>query len=458
MPAHDKPNVLYILTDQWRAKATGYNGDPNAVTPNIDRLAAASLDFVNAIGTSPVCTPARAALLTGRYPTSTGMFMNDVPLSPGEQSIGKAFKSGGYETAYIGKWHVDGHGRASYIPPERRQGFDYWKVLECTHDYQNSEYYDGDDQAIKTWPGYDAFAQTEDACEYIRQHQQNLDQQKPFFLTLSLGPPHFPHNNAPEEFQARFAPEHIQFSPNVVFDDADTEAFTRKEAAGYYAHIAAMDVCVATVVEVLKATGLEDNTILVFASDHGEMMGSHGHGPYKKQIFWDESCRVPWLLRYPPLTSDQPGRKVSTPLGTVDIMPTLLSLCGLDIPDPVEGRDLSACIRDGVELDDHAALYMSVSPFSGKNHLDPAYRAIRTHQHTFVLTSEGERYLFDDVEDPYQLRNLANLDASADLRTQLEQELARQLERIDDPFKEKQYYLEKWGYEVNATGEVPYSR
>ena len=136
MKNNEKPNVVYILTDQWRAKATGYNGDPNAITPNIDQLATESINFTNSISTSPVCTPARAALLTGRFPTTTGMFMNDVPLSPEERSLAKAFKTGGYDTAYIGKWHVDGHGRASYIPPERRQGFDYWKVLECTHDYQ----------------------------------------------------------------------------------------------------------------------------------------------------------------------------------------------------------------------------------------------------------------------------------------------------------------------------------
>lgn len=448
-----KPNVVYILTDQWRAKATGYNGDPNAITPNIDRLAAESLDFMNAIGTSPVCTPARAALLTGRFPTSTGMFMNDIPLSPDEQSIGKAFKAGGYETGYIGKWHVDGHGRASYIPPERRQGFDYWKVLECTHDYQNSEYYDGNDQTIKKWSGYDAFAQTEDACEYIRQHRES-----PFFLTLSLGPPHFPHHNAPEEFQNRFSPEDVQFPPNAVFDDPEAEAYARKEAAGYYAHIAALDGCVASVVDTLKAAGLEQNTILIFASDHGEMMGSHNHTPFKKQIFWDESCRVPYLLRYPPLTSDQKGRKVTTPLGTVDITPTLLSLCGLGIPDAVEGRDLSACVREGVELDDHAALYMSVSPFSGKNHLDPAYRALRTHSHTYVRTIENVCYLFDDTADPYQLRNLADEPEAAEIRNELEQKLVQQLERINDPFEKKEYYLDKWGYKVNDTGEVPYSR
>jgi arylsulfatase A-like enzyme len=448
-----KPNVVYILTDQWRAKATGYNGDPNAITPNIDRLAAESVNFANAIGTSPVCTPARAALLTGRYPTTTGMFMNDVSLSPDEQSIGKAFKAGGYETGYIGKWHVDGHGRASYIPPERRQGFDYWKVLECTHNYQNSEYYDGDDPEIKTWQGYDAFAQTEDACGYIRQHKD-----APFFLVLSLGPPHFPHHSAPPEFQEMFTPETVTLSPNVTPEDSESEAFTRKEAAGYYSHIAALDGCVRDVAEALDANGIAENTILIFASDHGEMMGSHGKKAYAKQNFWDESCHVPFLLRYPPYTEESQQRKVMTPLGTVDIMPTLLGLCGLEIPGTVEGDDLSACVRDQVELEDRSVLYMSVCPFSERNYLDPAYRALRTDRYTFVWTSEGTYFLFDDVEDPYQLNNLADVPEAAEVRKELKQELTRQLEKIDDPFKEKEYYLEKWGYEVGEHGNVPYSR
>lgn len=450
-----KPNVVYILTDQWRAKATGYNGDPNAITPNIDKLAAESINFANAIGTSPVCTPARAAFLTGRFPTTTGVFMNDVSLSPNEKSIGKAFKTGGYDTAYIGKWHVDGHGRASYIPPERRQGFDYWKVLECTHDYQDSQYYDNNDPQIKTWPGYDAFAQTEDAQTYIKAHT-NTD--KPFFLVLSLGPPHFPHHNAPEAYQKMTAPETVTFPPNTTFDDPEAEAYARKEAAGYYAHIAALDTCVRDLVETIKTQGLEENTILIFASDHGEMMGAHNKAPYTKQIFWDESCRVPFLLRYPPLTSNSTNQKIMTPIGTVDIMPTLLSLCGLDIPNTVEGTDLSACVQDHTEIEDHAALYMSISPFSNRNYLDPAYRAIRTSRYTFVRTNENVEYLFDDIEDPYQLNNLANTPESSDIQNQLSQKLAQQLETINDPFEQSSYYLEKWGYEVDKHGAVPYSK
>lgn len=115
-------------------------------------------------------------------------------------------------------------------------------------------------------------------------------------------------------------------------------------------------------------------------------------------------------------------------------------------------------MREQVEIEDHVALYMSVSPFSGNNHRDPAYRAIRTSRHTFVRTSEEVYYLFDDVNDPYQLNNLAERAEAADLRKELERQLTRQLAKIDDTFREKEYYLEKWGYEVTEQGHVPYSR
>ncbi|MGB2956833.1 MAG: sulfatase-like hydrolase/transferase, partial [Anaerolineales bacterium] len=127
-----KPNIVFVLTDQWRAQATGYGGDPNVKTPNLDALASRSISFENAVSVCPVCTPHRASLMTGRYPLSTGMFMNDLYLPGDELCMGEIFEKAGYETAYIGKWHLDGHGRDVFIPKNRRQGFDYWKVLECT--------------------------------------------------------------------------------------------------------------------------------------------------------------------------------------------------------------------------------------------------------------------------------------------------------------------------------------
>ncbi|MBA7542035.1 Ulvan-active sulfatase [subsurface metagenome] len=209
-----KPNIIYVLADQWRAQATGYNDDPNlsGKTPNLDRIAEQGVNFTNAISVCPVCTPYRASLLTGQYPTTTGMFMNDLHLPDEALTMAEIFKGSGYQTAYIGKWHLDGMGRFNFTPPERRQGFDYWKGLECSHDYNHLLYYTGDNDEKHYWEGYGPYAETEDAIKYIR---QNAESNSPFLLFLSWGPPHFPHNNAPEELQKLFIADEIKLAPNV---------------------------------------------------------------------------------------------------------------------------------------------------------------------------------------------------------------------------------------------------
>jgi arylsulfatase A-like enzyme len=129
------PNVLFVLADQWRFEAFGYAGNRDVKTPNVDRLQREGICFVNAVSGMPVCSPMRASFLTGQRPLTHGVFLNDVALSPGAMTIAKVLGEAGYDTGYIGKWHVNGDGRSAFIPRERRQGFDYWKVLECTHDY-----------------------------------------------------------------------------------------------------------------------------------------------------------------------------------------------------------------------------------------------------------------------------------------------------------------------------------
>lgn len=161
-----KPNVVFIFADEWRAQDFGYMGNSDVKTPHIDKLASQSVNVTNAISGVSVCSPWRASLLTGQYPLTNGVFVNDVLLNPEAETIGKVYKAGGYETGYIGKWHLDGHGRSNLIPKERRQGFDYWKVLECTHNYYESWYWNNTDEK-KMWEGYDAYAQTKDAIAYI---------------------------------------------------------------------------------------------------------------------------------------------------------------------------------------------------------------------------------------------------------------------------------------------------
>ncbi|MFN2133296.1 MAG: sulfatase, partial [Anaerolineae bacterium] len=303
-----QPNVIFVFGDQWRAQATGYAGNPTVRTPNLDRLAGESVNFTHAIAGCPVCSPYRASLLTGQYPLTHGVFVNDVYLQPNRHSLADAFAENGYATAYIGKWHVDGHGRSNYIPPERRQGFDYWKVLECTHSYNESAYYAGDSDEKRYWEGYDAIAQTRDAQRYIRDHVDR-GPEEPFLLVLSWGPPHAPYGTAPEAYRALYEAEDIVLRPNVpeaevarameeraqrlarrIGKDVPASRFQstlREDLAGYYAHCTALDDCVGSLLETVRACGIEEETILVFTSDHGDMLGSHGQ--FKKQQPWEES-------------------------------------------------------------------------------------------------------------------------------------------------------------------------
>ena len=442
-----KPNIVYVLTDQWRAQATGYAGDPNVKTPNIDALAARSVNFQNAVSVCPVCTPHRAALLTGRYPLSTGMFLNDAYLPSEELSMAEIFGKAGYDTGYIGKWHLDGHGRDTFIPKERRQGFDYWKVLECTHEYNESYYYAGDDPTKRKWEGYDAYAQTKDAQEYIRSRAAG---EKPFLLVMAYGGPHFPHASAPPELKKQYPPESIKLRPNVP---KSQEARARKEAQGYYAHCAALDKCVGDLIKTLEETGAIQDTIFVFTSDHGEMLGSQEQPAFEKQRPWDESIRVPFLLTYPAVTGGK-GITVKAPINTPDILPTLLSLSGIKVPDPIEGEDLSGYAKGGKD-EDRAALVLSVSPFAG--YLSgKAYRGIRTSRYTYVRSQEGPWLMYDNESDPYQMQNLIGDPAQADLQKDLEAKLQARLDETGDRFLPQEDYLKMWGYKVDARGCIPY--
>jgi len=443
-----KPNIVFVLTDQWRAQAFGYAGDPNVETPNIDALAARSINCVNSVSVCPVCTPARSALLTGRYPTSTGMFLNDLALPADEITIGKTFKHAGYDTAYIGKWHVDGHGRDSFIPPERQHGWDYWKVLECTHNYMNSFYYEGNDPTIKKWDGYDAYAQTKDAQAYLRDH---ADSDKPFFLFLSFGGPHFPHNNAPPELMEHYCAKDLTFRENVPEDQFERN---RKELPGYYAHCTAIDQCVGELFATVEATCGLDNTIFIFTSDHGDMHGSQGKRSWRKQLPWDESACVPLLIHYPQIHDRD--RRVMTAVSIQQLYPTLCSWAGVETPGSVEFEDASPFIEGRANEPDRGALIMSVAPFAGDIDFS-AYRGLRTSRYTYVRNSDGPWLLYDNQNDPYQMTNLIDDAAYSDVQADLEAELQRQLARNEDDFPTADETRARWKYKVREGGEIPYN-
>jgi arylsulfatase A-like enzyme len=446
--APTNPNILFVIADQWRAQAFGHAGDPNVKTPNIDRLQRESVEFVNAVAGVPVCCPTRASLITGQRALTHGVFLNDVPLAPDAVTIAKVLRNAGYDTGYIGKWHLNGDGRSTFIPRERRQGFDYWKVLECTHDYNHSFYFADAPEKLK-WDGYDASAQTNNAQQFLRDHAKSS---KPFVLFLAWGPPHDPYQTAPEKYCAMYDSAKLTLRPNVPDEVSER---TLHDLAGYYAHCTALDACVGDLRTTLSDAGLAENTLLVFTADHGDMLGSHG-GRNKQQPY-DESIRVPLLLHWPKGLGTH-VRHLDAPINSEDIMPTLLGLCGTAIPKTVEGRDYSAHIRGGENPSDGATLISCPAPFGqwSRKAGGKEFRGIRTTRYTYVRDLAGPWLLFDNGNDPFQLDNLVNRPEHAMLQADLEAILKRKLSEAHDEFLPGDEYIKRWGYTVDATGTVRY--
>jgi arylsulfatase A-like enzyme len=441
-----RPNVIFVFADQWRAQDVGYNGNSQVKTPTIDEFAKESVVFSNAVSGCPVCCPYRASLLTGQYPLTHGVFYNDKALNPDATTIAKVYKQAGYETGYIGKWHLNGHepgektfeARLKFISKERRQGFDFWQVLECTHDYNNSFYYEDSPERLK-WPEYDAIAQTKSAIGYIREKSKS---EKPFLLMLSWGPPHAPYETAPEKYRQMFNPDSIKLRPNVP-DELREKA--RKDIAGYYAHIAALDDCMKDLLAAVKESGIDENTIFVFTSDHGDMLYSHGE--IKKQKPWDESLLVPFLLRYPKTLGNN-QKVIEMPINTPDIMPTLLGLSGIEIPSTVEGSDYSKVITGEVKAENEAVLIQCPVPFHQWNYGvgGREYRGVRTERFTYVRDLNGPWLLYDNLEDPFQMNNLLGTDEMIFIQSDLENQLQKLLQKTNDKFLKGAEYMKMWNY------------
>lgn len=439
-----KPNIVIVMADQWRAQDLGYAGNRQVITPNLDKLAGESVNARYCVASVPVCAPSRASMLTGQHAHTHGVFYNDRPLRNEAVTLAEVCQQNGYQTGFIGKWHINGGlakdfgpGRLAPIPADRRQGFEYWRALECTHDYNNSPYYNEVNQRF-VWQQYDAISQTDSAIAFMTQPRN-----APFLLVLAWGPPHDPYQTAPKEYRQKYADKSILLRPNVPLKD--TLEATRA-LRGYYAHINALDDCIGRLQTALKGAKLDKNTLFVFTSDHGDMLYSHDQ--INKQKPWDESIRIPFLLKYPAGLNAK-SRTMDVPMTLTDVMPTVLSLAGQAIPKSVEGRDFAALFRTPrAPRPDDAALIACIVPFHqwsyGRGGRE--YRGIRTARYTYVRDREGPWLLYDNIKDPYQLTNLANQPDIAQTQRQLEYLLTQKLRDANDNFSAGNVYMEKWHY------------
>jgi len=451
-----KPNIVFVIADQFRSMEMGCYGGTGVKTPNFDKLASEGVRFKHAISTAPICSPYRAMMLTGNYPVKNGMVTNDHFMKNPTPYFAEACKAAGYKTAYVGKWHIDGYSRTGYIPKDRRHGFDYWKVLECTHNYNSSSYYSQDEKTPRKWKGYDSVDQTRDACEYIK--KQSGDE--PFCLFLSWGPPHNPYY-APKKYMDQIKLKDIKLRKNVsdfpaaekmykesnfilggsypksrsvrlpfMLDKNNVEI--RNWYKGYYAAIATLDDLFGQVIKTLKENGKLDNTIIVFTSDHGDNLGSHRQ--HEKELPYEESISVPLIIRYP--SKIKAGIETDALLSPIDIMPTLLSLANIPCP-LVDGKDLSGAAEGKNENIRDAVLIMKASWLGSIYATSGAgpWRGVRTKDYTYARKSDTKKpwLLFDNNKDPYQLNNLVDSVRYADLVLKLDEKTNEMLIEANDP-------------------------
>ena len=420
-PPAKRPNILLILPDQLRAQALGFAGDPNVRTPHIDRLAAEGLTFRNTIANTPVCCPARATMLTGCYPHKNGMVANDLRLKEGATTYSHLLHAAGYRTGFIGKWHLDGGPRLpGFVPPgPRRHGFEFWAANECSHTHFDTHYFRDTAEAIPIRK-FEAEGWTDIGIEFLK---RTATDGRPFFLTIQMGPPHDPYK-APAEYSKLYDPEKLRLRPNWQA----TAGAGRAEIAEYYGMVTAIDDQVGRLLKTLDELALADDTVVIFSSDHGDMLGSHGQRLKRKP--WEESIRVPGVVRYP-RTMAARHRTSEVFFTHVDFAPTFLGLAGVGVPAGMQGADLSGVIRGETERGLDSAFLQIFGPYDGDG-TGEAWRGVRTKRYTYARTRAKAWVLYDNERDPYQMRNLVGAAGSAGLVKGMEERLAGWMRKTGD--------------------------
>lgn len=433
-----QPNVIWIFGDQHRAQALGCEGDPNVQTPVLDGMAASGVRFTNAVSGCPWCTPFRGSLLTSRY-IHHCVQRTPQRMDPELPVVTDVLNEHGYLTAYFGKWHLGGANRMIHVPREERGRFDIWLAYENN----NAQYdcwihghdLDGRDDAeplTERLEQYETDALTDRLIDFIRRYRDA----QPFFAVLSVQPPHDPHV-APPEYAARHAPEDIVLRPNVPDIPRITER-SRLDLAGYYAQIENLDWNVGRVLAALQEEGLDENTHVMFFSDHGDMHGSHGY--VRKSSPWEEAVRIPFIVLPawgPPAGGQRTAAETDVPLNHVDIAPTTLGLCGLDVPGWMEGTDLSHLILPGrvAPAEEPDSAFLQHSYRKRFDCLNRVWRGVRTRDGWKYVCLEGQPLMmFNLNEDPYELANVAFLDSFNDKGAELQARLARWIDETGDDF------------------------
>ncbi len=438
-----QPHILFVFADQLRYDALACNGNTVVRTPNIDRLAREGVVFDQAYSSCPICSPYRAQVLTGNYSHVNGVMCNEYRLFDNQRTLAHRMKELGYRTAYVGKWHL---GYPPY-PEHRRYGFDDMLAYNCIHSYYEVSYYHNE-KGPMPMVQFAPVVESELALDYLKRHGSGRNA-APVCLLLSWGPPHWNalrkprrYGDYPQQYNL-YRPEQIELSPNVPIQFRD---YSRRDTADYYGMVTALDASIGRIVEELDRTGLAEDTILCFTSDHGDHLNSHGYGTPGDQWMhhslrgskatpYTESCHIPFVLRYPARVAG--NRRTDTFFNSVDVLPTLMELAGLQAPADVQGRSVAhaALGREG-ENPDSVYLQILGTGWPDRERWLGLWRGLRTRSHMYARWHDlgGRRLLFDVASDPAELRNLAGDPRHAELEARMETLLQEWTRKTGDPF------------------------
>ncbi len=436
----NRPNIIFIYSDQLRADAIGCAGNRVVKTPHIDRLAHEGVRFENAFVSYPLCTPFRASLLTGKYAHATGVYSNHFPIPTDQVFLSTLLKNAGYHNGYIGKWHLYGGPKPGFVPPgEDRLDFDHFVGFNRGHEYMRSIFYRDSEQPYYS-RRYEPDYQTDHLIEYM---ESCLSGQKtgPFFGYICMGPPHFPMDT-PDYWKQLYHPDDVKLPhgvPNpelqreiqqrsvqrefagdatlaesskiaqrkIPVGEAETEAEIREFVAQYYGMVSNVDYNVGRILNWLDQKGLAEDTVVAFFSDHGDMFGQHGMYCGIKRRPYRGAMQVPVIVRFP---ARFPGGHLATPLidFAIDTMPTILELCDIEIPNCVHGSSYLPLLQGhNTPTRDSVFYQLMLQSRGGKGDFHPVpRRGIRTLSWLYVREPDERELLFDLAKDPEEDTNL----------------------------------------------------
>jgi arylsulfatase A-like enzyme len=460
LKAEEHPNLVFVFPDQMRGQAMGFLGEEKVFTPVLDKFVKDGIYFSNAVSNYPVSSPTRAMLMTGQYPiknkvvsnctNKTALFGCELPHDI--RCWSDVLKSKGYSLGYIGKWHLDSPHEPfvntsnnqgdvkwnEWCPPERRHGFDYWHAYGTYDQHLRPMYWDTN-ASRDSFRYYDQWGpehEADKAIDFIRNKNGKFRRTgQPFALVVSMNPPHTGYNLVPQKYKDLYKDipvESLINKPSIDKQGTQWGDHYRKCIKDYYACISGVDEQFGRILKVLDDEGISRNTIVVFTADHGDCMGIHGE--ITKNNWYEESMRVPLIIRFP---EQLKPRTDNIMLSTLDISPTLLGLMGFSsfIPVEVDGNNLADYLLSGKGNKPSTQWYMRID----REHNEFGLRGVRTNRYTFVINQPGdgkrEILLFDRKTDPFQMKNIAG--ENQEQIKILTGELRKWLQKFNDPWLRK---------------------